>query len=487
MNTHALTPARPRLSLRLRPRLALDVGLAVALFWAANAVYRSSHSTVQLCDSTYSLVVAEKFLTDRTLDLRSCIPADPAARAKMPGYQPGHDLPYHLVRRPDPRDPAAPPRVHYGYPLGSVVLSLPFVAHYARGKGMSTLGPDGVPSYEAEGEVQVRIASRVSALTVVLFFCIARFFCSPAVAGLIAAGFAFGSPVYSTLARALWSHTWMVFWLSVAVVLLVGLRRVRDATWKTDLAFGLGIGTSLFWAAFCRQHAVLSAAAIGVHLVLHHRRVLAFTIVGGGLWGGALVLLSHGYFGSTLPPSVYAANVIDGHDVLNRFAWLMVSPARGLLVYCPYLVVVAALLLGCRKHLADAGLLLPAGLAIAAHTLLISSYAGWHGNWAYGPRYFCDVLPWFVLATAVGVGGLAALPVPVVSWRKLVPAAALMACFAWGVFVHHRGATAKPAWHWNDLARAVGDEAAVKDWRHPQFLAGLTFLVNPDGTVTERR
>ena len=59
----------------------------------------------------------------------------------------------------------------------------------------------------------------------------------------------------------------------------------------------------------------------------------------------------------------------------NRFAWLMVSPTRGLLVYCPYTVAILAILVGGRKHLTDAGLLLPAGLAIAGHTFMISASA----------------------------------------------------------------------------------------------------------------
>lgn len=466
-------------------RLAFDITLACALFGGTHAVYRSSTGTVQLCDSTYSLAVAETFLTHRTLDLSGCIPADPAARARLPGYLPGHDLPYHLVRRPVPGDPAAPPRIYYGYPLGSAVLSLPFVRYY-HARGLAVIGPDGVPGYVAEGTIQVRIAARVCAATVVLFYVLARFFCPPAVAALIAAGFGLGSPVWSTLSRALWSHTWMTFWITAAVVLLVATRRAANRTRTADLLFGLGLGTALFWAVFCRQHAVLSAAAIGVFLLPRDRRLLTITVLTGGAWATALVVASLAYFGTPTPPSVYTAEAIDGRDVLNRFAGLMVSPTRGLFVYCPYLAVVGVLLVTGRKHLTDAGLLLPAGLAVGGYTAVLACYNGWHANWAYGPRYFSDVLPWFVLATAIGVRGLIDRPEPGLPWRKAAAAAALVLAFGWGVFVHARGANSPAAWHWNDLARAVGDEAAVKDWRHPQCLAGITFEVNPDGSVTEQ-
>jgi hypothetical protein len=457
-------------------RFALDAALVCVLVWGSHAVYRGSHGHIQNCDSVYSLVVAEKMLAERTADLRGCVPADPAARQAMQGYAPGHDLPYHFVRRGE--------AVYYGYPLGSSVLSLPFVALYDRRGGLPLLHADGRPNLAAEGSLQLRVAARVSAATVGLFYLLARFFCPPLASFLIAAGFALGSPVWSTLSRALWSHTWMVFWLSVSVVLLVARRRAEKPTWGTDLLFGTALGTALFWVLAVRAHGVFSAAAVGVYLLLHHRRTLLVTVAAGGAWSAALVAISLSYFGTPTPPSVYDAGAIDGHDVLNRFAWLMVSPSRGLLVYCPYLAAVGAILAGCRKHLTDAGLLLPAGLAVAAHAALFACYSGWHGGSSYGPRYFSDVLPWFVLATALAARGL--LNASAAGWSIRVPVAVLAVCFAWGVFVHARGATSVPAWIWNARSLAVGQEASVKEWRHPQFLAGLTFEVKLDGSVVEK-
>ena len=71
--------------------------------------------------------------------------------------------------------------------------------------------------------------------------------------------------------------------------------------------------------------------------------ILLATVLAGSAWTASLVALSLAYFGTTLPPSVYASGMLDGHDVWNRFAWLIGSPARGLLVYCPYLVVVVTM------------------------------------------------------------------------------------------------------------------------------------------------
>ena len=184
-----------------------------------------------------------------------------------------------------------------------------------------------------------------------------------------------------------------------------------------------------------------------------------------------------------MPPSVYAPGMMDFQDVANRFAWLMASP-RGALVYCPYLVVVGVLLITCRKHLSDAGLLLPAGLAIAGHTLLLVGFKGWHANWAYGPRpttatcsrgsccsrrWACKDSPRFRVVRGRS-------PARSRSRRASRGAASCIP----GVRPRRPRGTGTTG------RGALGDEGAVKDWHHPQFLAGLTFEVNPDGTVTEK-
>jgi hypothetical protein len=475
--TPRIAPSTAAISQPLARRAAkilLDICLAYALFWGAHAVYRGSDGVVQLCDSAYSLVVAQKWLDEKTLDLSSCLPSDPTLRKDMPGFLPDGGMPYHWTKRGN--------AIYYGYPLGSTILSLPFVERY-HSRGLTLFHPDGRPNAVAEEELQQRIAARVSALIVVLFYILARFFCSPIVSLLIAAGFAFGSPVWSTLSRSLWSHTWMVFWLTVGIVLLAARRRVTEPSWRTDLLFGIGLGTALFWTVFVRAQGVFSAFAIGIYLLLHHRRLLLTTFIAGALWSAALVAASLSYFGTPMPPSVYSPDSIDGQDILNRFAWLMISPTRGLLVYCPYIGVVGLMLLGYRKYLSDAGLLLPAGLAVLAHTALFSCYNGWHGGSSYGPRYFCDVLPWYALATAIAVRAMQNAPAPTISWRKLAAISALVICFSWGMFVHYRGANSTGAWFWNHRAVAVGEAAAVKEWQHPQFLAGLTFEVEKDGRV----
>ena len=450
-------------------RRIVDAACVGLLLLGTHVVYRASTGHVQNCDSVYSLIVGEKLLTTGSVNLADSFQSD---------------LPYQLIRRGDP------PAVYYGYPLGSTFLSLPFIEYAKLRRGTSLLD-GGVPNTPAENALQLKITALVCAAIVALLYILCRFYCSPMASLLIAAGFAFGSPVWSTLARSLWSHTWMVALLSAALVLLAARRRLATATARTDIACGIALGTLLFLVLFTRMHGIFSAAAIGIYLLLHHRRMLVATLLTGSAWSALLIAISWHEFGTLMPPSVYSAGTIDGRDVAYRFAALMLSPSRGLLIYCPYvLVAVGILVSGLVAHARmpvpperRAGLLLPAGIAIASHTLLLSCYNGWHMGSSYGPRYFADLLPWFVLLTAVAVRGIQdGIASP---WRRKAAIALLAITFGWGIFVHARGANSVQAWLWNARAIAVPYEDAVMDWRHPQFLAGITFRVQMDGSIKE--
>lgn len=476
-----MTPLLVRVRLSARSparlgRLALDVAVVYALFWASHAVYRGSTGVPQVCDSAYSMALADRLATTGSPELTATVPREAAARRAMPGYQAAGDLLYHVVRHP-----VAPERLYYAYPYGTAVLSIPWVKHYSA-RGLSPLDANGHLSYAAECEIQTRVAARVAALLVVLLYLVARAVLPVWAAGVVALGFAFGTPVWSTLARAMWSHTWAAVWLSAAIGLLLAARRVTRPTWRSDLFIGVGVGTCLFWAAFCRQHLAVSGLAVGAYLLVWNRRQLAFLTLGGGVWAATYVGACLYYFGTMSPPSIYAPGMIDGRDVADRFFWLMLSPSRGLLVYCPFLVVVAGMLVAFRRSVPDKPLLVPALLAVGVHTAVFSGFVGWHAGWSYGPRYFCDVLPWFALLTVMAVRGMLAdgdLP------RMRLAGAFLAATAVWGVWVHGRGANSPATWTWNDRVNMVGDEPAMKEWRHPQFLAGLTFEVRPDGSVVE--
>lgn len=409
------------------------------LLFGTHAVYLGSTGLIQLCDSAYTLVLGERLLKTGSFDLRPVVPIDPAARARMLGYVDGWNLPYQMrwYVDPDSGEMAAT----YGYPMGTVLLSLPWIKHDLD-RGRSLIGADGAPDSAAEGEEQLRIATQVSAAIAVLFYLIARVYLPLVPAALLAVAFAFGSPVWSTMSRALWSHTWMAFWLSAAI-LLVSLRTTRPALGRFDAWLGVGLGTVMFLIFLSRPHGVISAAAIGLYLLFGYRKLLAVTVVTGLVWMSAWVAVCLHYFGKWQPPQIYAANLLDTRDMLERFSWVIASPSRGLLVYFPYLPVALAILFLLRKRLSGAGMLVPALVSIGGMLLVLACFRDWWAGYSYGQRYLADVLPWFVLVTAIAVRALLQAPR---GWVSGASVAALAACFAFSIFVHYRGANSHDAW-----------------------------------------
>ncbi|MEW5980594.1 MAG: hypothetical protein AB1898_32845 [Acidobacteriota bacterium] len=85
---------------------------------------------------------------------------------------------------------------------------------------------------------------------------------------------------------------------------------------------------------------------------------------------------------------------------------LLVSPGKGLLVYCP--LVLAGLLcfrdfFRWRKELAIA-----VACAIVLYLSLFGTYIAWHGDFAWGPRYLTFLLPYLILPLGVWMDALVA-------------------------------------------------------------------------------
>ncbi len=76
-------------------------------------------------------------------------------------------------------------------------------------------------------------------------------------------------------------------------------------------------------------------------------------------------------------------------------AGLLISPGRGLLIYCPLLAGALICLPTFRRQRPILALLGPMGLAILL--ALYSRWWAWEGGWCWGPRFLVPALPWLLL------------------------------------------------------------------------------------------
>jgi len=193
--------------------------------------------------------------------------------------------------------------------------------------------------------------------------------------------FALGTTVWST-SQALWQHPLAVLGLCGALVFLV--RAPEDPAWAGRAGFLLALTVAARYAD------IVLAAVLAVAIAVRWPRRLPFLI----LWAAPVVLAvlayHQVYFGSPLrqglPADRFSAPWGEGQ------LGLLVSPAKGLLVFTPVVVMAAAGLVRAFRQ-GDRWLASACGAAALAHWVFVGRWAEWHGGESWGPRLMTDALP----------------------------------------------------------------------------------------------
>jgi len=428
----------------------------LAVFSISLAVFLLS-PVRQFSDSSYSLLVSEclykhgTFTLDRYIEL----PLDPG---RYPGAT-GNGLPYHIV--------SSGGHYYYFFPPGSSVLSIPMVV-IANICGMSAISPDGSYDFQGERQIQKRVAALLMAWFTLVVFRMCRLVLATGTSLIFSFCAALTTPVWSTASRSLWSHSWAIVLVMLAIHHLVRHellgRRPRPIL----------LGTLMGLAYLTRPTMAIGVAVIGVYLAFRWRRTMVAygsTIAG---WCAVLVAYSWIHFGRLLPP-YFSVMRLGFPDLRIALPAYLVSPSRGLLVFVPHLLVVSYLIVRYRRRSALVGFDILAGLALAGHLIVVSSFPHWWGGHGYGPRLLTDTVPWLVLAALVAVDAWLTQRSASSRRRFRLEAATLWILLAASAFVHGVGAISPAANQWNwEPVNVDADPTRVWDWHDPQFLAPWT-------------
>jgi hypothetical protein len=423
----------------------------LAVFAVAFAVYLAS-PVRQLADSRYSLLVCEALLRDETLYLDRYFvqPLDPQ---RFPDVSPGRQ-PYQVE--------------HVGghlvsfFPPGTHALALPFYA-VLRASGIRAVDEAGEYDLGEEERAQATIAALVTAGLAVVLLAMARTLLPPGLSLLVALGAAFGTPLWSTASRALWSDTWGVALIGLAALLVLRAEAAGRPANHPLLA------TLLAWAYFVKPPYAIPIAAISL-LVLRRGRCLSFLVVGLS-WLLAFVGYSWFLYGRPLPTYYMTRQLV--HDMVwASLSGGLVSPSRGLLIYVPVVCFVAYLVARERRRLPLPALAAVAAASIGGHLLLLAFFPAWWGGHGYGPRYMTGLVPWFALLAILGLRArLDRADEPRLRRWEAVAGGLLLAA---SVALHARGSTALETSAWNYSPDDVDQHPdRLWDWGHPQGLAGL--------------
>lgn len=432
----------------------------VLLFLAVWTVYRES-PVEQVTDAYYTALASLALLDGEGLILDSYLRSRPDQPVIGPTGKRVHSgpWPYQLEDIDG--------HLRLRYPVGTAVLSAPLLA-LMRPFGYAPVDSRGWYDPVEDRRINQHLAPFVGAVFILLVYLTASELLSTWWSGGIALVAAFASPAWSTLSRALWSHTWLAVLLAAALWHLVRAERRGVAP------NGILLATLLAWAYITRPTAVLAIVAVGIYLLLVDRRQTARYGAVGLVWAGLFVAWSWHSYGRLLPPYYFLlteARVVDHTPFPEALAGVLVSPSRGLLVFCPWILVLIWMLWRQRRLLPQRRLAYVAGSVCVLQTLLLGAAPRWWGGWSYGPRLQSDMLPWLMLLTVFVVAAWLRSETATGPLLRRVEVAGAVLTVLLSVGLHAPGALSSRTYGgWNRWAHP--DTArTLWDWSNPQFLA----------------
>jgi hypothetical protein len=326
------------------------------------ALFTGNGMNLTTGDNAATRVLPSVLLTHGTVDLSKTPPFD------------GLNLPYAGVRIRG--------RVLNVFPSGTAFVALPHAAIALLGSG-GRVTPELVSRWDKHASALLSVAA-----VCFLFLALRRWGDAEALGA--SAIFALASPLQPGAAQSLWSATGETFALCVALWLL--LRRHT---------FPATAGLALAAAFACRPTAVVPTLTVLAVLAGTDRRSL-LRCAAAFAGGAALVVgVQLGLYGHPLGAygSLNTAGAAFNTHVASSFVGVLASPSRGLLVFCPWVLLVPFGLRSAWKTDRTLFGWIAASLAATLGIVLLASvHVMWWGGWSLGPRLTTEAAPFLALA-----------------------------------------------------------------------------------------
>jgi hypothetical protein len=300
-------------------------------------------------------------------------------------------------------------------------------------------------------------ASLIAAVSVAVFLVLAEKLTSRRTALLLTAVYAFGSPTWSTSSQALWQHGTSELLTIAGLLCLIQAEGTPDRKMPAQAGLWAGLSVAI------RLSNAMFLAIVAVY-VLRSRWSVARKVVFAGCAAvpvGILLVYNFRIFGSA--GGSYPTGWLLHGNFLAGLAGLLVSPSRGLLVFCPvFLFSATGVYLWLRGWRTPHTEIYAICLLVATvQMLLIARSRLWYGGFSYGPRLLADVMPCLVILLIPAMRLIEESR----TW-KLAFASALV----WSILVQGIGAFCYPNGHWDALPQSVdARQERLWDWRDNQI------------------
>ncbi|MFA4888714.1 MAG: hypothetical protein WC628_03970 [Candidatus Omnitrophota bacterium] len=297
------------------------------------------------------------------------------------------------------------------------------------------------------------IASFLLAVCAALIFLMARLWLNQKESLCISLIFSFCTSAWSVASRGLYAHGPNILMLTIALYIILLAKQkqkfIRFSIFPMILSYLIRpniaiILLTIYILIYYRQHAL--------YFILVWLAVLS-----------AYCLHCLIIYKSILPPYYYgeAHKLLSGKLFLNAFLGNIISPARGIFIYCPVFIfsVWGAVSKTRQKPIDRLDIFLI--IALILHWTLFSAYRDWQSGWSFGQRYFADMLPLFIYFL-----------ICFVSYRlrantksnSLVFAAFIVAIVI-SFLINFRGATRIETWLWNKFPSQISNNSIrLWDW-----------------------
>ena len=436
----------------------------VRIFALCLVGFLASPGQRHLTDSEYSFLVSESILHHHTASLNGYT---------IPGLDPD-SLPAHpnlLTLRPFYQLVRINGKILYSYPPGTPMLSLPFVAALNL-LGLRAADGAGVFSPDREFLMQKMVASMLMAALACIFMATARILLPVRASLAITLIAAFGTPIWSSASRTMWSNTWEIVLAGLAILLLLLAAEDRDRLHPVILA------TLMAWSCFVRPNNAVAVLCVTAYVIYADRRSFLAYAATGGVWLACFLVYWRMTVGQYLPAYFRLGSSIHLCALGAGLAGVFFSPSRGLFIFVPVAIIPIYLVIRHWRDLPHQPLAIMAAAIVVANILLVASWLSWWGGWSFGPRLLTDTIPWFVLLTILGWKGrenyhlLIPSEVPRRSAdRTLVAVTAILAAVS--IAINGWGSISQQPLLWNYRMDVDRHPERLWDWRAPQFLAGL--------------
>lgn len=337
--------------------------------------------------------------------------------------------------------------VYSSYPSGMVFFALPVAA-------VARLAGANFARHEVHTRLEKWTAIWLAAMNLGLFFLLSLRLAAPSPAWVVTFLLAGGSVFFSTISQALWQHGGVIFW--TLSVLLVEFETAKRPSLVVSLLQGFALGMMIP----CRLTSVLFVVPFGVWvLVRSPKRACVITAVALVVFAPWAVFHYQTY-GTPIGPSSGQMDAASWNtDISGSMLGLLFSPARGLFVYQPWLLLPLFCLIpvfrrGMQAARPSEGN--PVGwswlclVVIVLQVTLVSAWGCWWGGNCWGSRLLAEVVPLAALLCLAPV----ALLLRSFSGRTVLASLAAVA-----FFLHAAGVYDPPAW-----------EKRVEILRHPEMV-----------------